>query len=274
MNTLKEQVNFERSKNVKALSYTLAICTLLLLFFLLTSLSQPVIPKPIIEEGIEVNLGNSDHGFGDEQPESIGEPAPSQATSTASTTPPESLDNNGDEVINTPPKTAEPITTPKPAIVTPKAVVSPKPPSPKATFPGATATNGNNGTRNNNSKSQGDDFGNEDKGKPNGNPNSSSYNGNSFSGNNGLSIRSGLNGRKIKFTKKFEDDLDENAIVFVDVTVDANGNVITATVNPKGTTTTNSKSRNVATKNVLSMKLTPGKDEDFGTIKVILKVGG
>jgi len=276
MNTTQNN-NFERNKNIQALSYTALICALLLLTFLLTSLALPVIPKPIVEEGIEVNLGFSDNGLGDVQPETIGDPAQSQSiAATTPSLPQESLDNNGDEPINTPIKTPTEIkhTTTKPINTTPKETT--KTPTPKATFSNLNdkKNSGNNGTKNNNSKSQGDDFGNGDKGKPTGNPNSSSYDGNSFSGNNGLAIKSGLKGRKIQFAKKLEDDFNEDAIVFVDVTVDANGNVLTATVNPRGTTTTNQATRNVATKNVKSMKLNVGKDEDAGTIMVILKVGG
>lgn len=269
-----QTLNFEKSKNAKAFAFASLIFALLLIFFLLTSLALPVIPKPIVEEGIEVNLGDSEHGSGDVQPEAVGEPAQNIASSTNAAAPQESLDNNGDEAINTPVKTPDEIkhTTPKPVVTTPKEIV--KTPTPKAAFPGVNKNGGNNGTKNNNSKSQGDDFGNGDKGKPNGNPNSNSYTGNSFSGNNGLSIKSGLNGRKIQFTKKLEDDFDENAIVYVDVTVDANGNVQTATVNPRGTTTTNPNTRNVAIKNVKAMKLNAGRDEDAGTIMVILKVGG
>ena len=37
----------------------------------------------------------------------------------------------------------------------------------------------------------------------------------------------------------FEDDFNENAKVAVDITVDAGGNVTSASVNPRGTTTTN-----------------------------------
>lgn len=269
-----QTINFEKSKNAKALAFASLIFALLLIFFLLTSLALPVIPKPIIEEGIEVNLGDSEHGLGDVQPESVGEPAQSVASSASAAAPQESLDNNGDEAINTPVKTPEEIkhTTPKPTITTPKEIV--KTPIPKAAFPGTNKNGGNNGTKNNNSKSQGDDFGSGDKGKLNGNPNSNSYTGNSFSDNNGLSIKSGLNGRRIIPKKWLEDEFNENAIVYVDVTVDANGNVLTATVNPRGTTTTNPTTRNVATKNVKAMKLNPGRDEDSGTIMVILKVGG
>ncbi len=60
--------SFESQKNMKAGGLTLSICVLLLLVLLYVSWTQPTQPVPVTEEGIEVNLGNSDKGLGDKQP--------------------------------------------------------------------------------------------------------------------------------------------------------------------------------------------------------------
>ena len=77
--------NFESKKNMQAGTYTAIICGALLLIFLFVRWSLPPIPEPPVEEGIEVNLGSSDQGFGDDQPFEPGSPAPAEQ---ASYTPP------------------------------------------------------------------------------------------------------------------------------------------------------------------------------------------
>src|ERR1700761_7489031 len=66
---------FESEKNMKAGGYTLGICALLLIVLIYASWTQPVEPPPVVEEGIEVNLGNSDKGLGDKQPYLPGQPS-------------------------------------------------------------------------------------------------------------------------------------------------------------------------------------------------------
>ncbi len=129
---------------------------------------------------------------------------------------------------------------PKP-ITQPIAKATPAPPKPKAVYGGGVAggTGGNNADSYNGVRNQGIAGGNGDQGSANGNPNSDSYKGNASSGNSGVRIRSGLGGRRFTRLPSFEDDFNENAKVAVDITVDKSGNVTTAVVNAKGTTTTN-----------------------------------
>src|ERR1700733_10443010 len=67
--------HFESKKNTKASAYTLLICTLLLLILIYVSWSRPAEPVPVVEDGIEVNLGNSDQGLGTDQPYLPGQPS-------------------------------------------------------------------------------------------------------------------------------------------------------------------------------------------------------
>ena len=67
--------NEESSKNIKAGTITGILCGLLLMLFFMVSWKSTIPENPIVEEGIEVNLGNSDDGMGDEQPLAPGDPA-------------------------------------------------------------------------------------------------------------------------------------------------------------------------------------------------------
>ena len=67
--------SFEKEKNLKAGMYTGLVCGALFIIFFFAKWTLPVIAQPIVEEGIEVNLGNSDEGLGDIAPQVPGEPA-------------------------------------------------------------------------------------------------------------------------------------------------------------------------------------------------------
>jgi hypothetical protein len=67
--------NEESSKNIKAGTMTGILCGLLLMLFFMVSWKSTIPETPIQEEGIEVNLGNSDEGMGDEQPLAPGDPS-------------------------------------------------------------------------------------------------------------------------------------------------------------------------------------------------------
>ena len=88
-----------------------------------------------------------------------------------------------------------------------------------------------------------------------------------------VDIRNGLDGRRIAKLPSFEDDFNENAKVAVDIIVNSSGQVIGATVNPKGTTTTNANIRNIAIKKAKMLRLNAGNDpEQKGTIVFSFKI--
>ncbi|MDB5230257.1 MAG: hypothetical protein JWN76_1062 [Chitinophagaceae bacterium] len=288
--------HFERSKNLKALTYTAVITVGILFFMVLVSWTLPVIAPPAMDEGVEINLGNSDQGLGDIAPQIPGEPSAAQETNnnpppTAAATPVEEVskevaDNTEPDApfINT--KKAEvkpkiehkPIAEVKPKNTKPVEVVnpSPAPPKPKAVYKGGTSNGpgGNGADSYNNTRNQGIAGGTGDQGKPNGNPNSDSYKGNGGTGKSGVSIRSGLQGRRLTHLPSFTDDFNENAKVAVDVKVDAGGNVTSALVNPRGTTTTNSEIRSIAVRKALQLKLNAAIEEQTGTIVFDFKLRG
>jgi hypothetical protein len=274
-------LGFEKEKNIKAGLITALICLLLFFIFFFLNWELPQIPTPSFGEGIEVNLGNSETGFGTEAPQVPGEAA--KETDNTKSTPPAQVEttkpiqtdaNETDEaaaVATKPVKKQNTITPPVQA-----------PPKPKAVFGGgsSTTTSGNNADSYNGKTDQGIAGGKGDQGKPNGNPNSDSYTGNGGNGTGGpagagggVSIRSGLDGRRIAKLPSFEDDFNENAKVAVDIVVNDNGQVIGATVNPRGTTTTNASIRNIAIKKAKMLRLNAGTDpEQKGTIVFSFKI--
>lgn len=285
---------FETEKNIKAAVYTTIVCVLLFLVFFFTKWTLPQIPPPPFEEGIEVNLGNSETGLGDIAPEIPGEPSPTVTENVSipapSSTQPQDQNITGDEnetdeapVINKVPpvKVKNDLVKNVPVVkstTTSQSTVAaiPAPPKPKAIYSGGTGTNGGNGGDSyNNVRNQGIAGGQGDQGSANGNPNSDSYTGNGGTGNSGVRIKSGLNGRRFTRLPSFTDDFNENAKVAVDIKVDKTGNVITANVNPRGTTTTNSGIRAIAIRKAMQLKLNPGdEDEQSGTILFEFKLRG
>lgn len=300
---------FEREKNLKAAVYTFAVCAVLFVIFFFMKWSLPQITQPVLETGIEVNLGNSDEGLGNIAPQLPGEPAAAKeeeySPPAQSAPQPAAQEENiaGDEneaddapVVNktpkpaakqpavaktTPRETAKPVATNTPAKtkVTSQPVTNPTPapPRPKAIYKGGNnnATGGNGADSYSGVRNQGIAGGRGDQGNPNGNPNSDSYKGNAAGGNSGVRIRSGLSGRRFTRLPSFEDDFNENAKVAVDIRVDKNGNVISAVVNPRGTTTTNGNVRAIATRKAMQLKLNAGdEDEQTGTILFDFKLKG
>lgn len=291
------QASFEKEKNLKASGYTAVICILLFLVFFFMQWTLPQIPAPNFGEGIEVNLGNSETGLGDVPPLAPGDPSAAedektappktaQPTDAAKVNPDAYDDGDAPAVTKANKPAVKPVTsTPaKPRKETPVvAERTPPAPKPKAIFKGGTSTtsSGNRADSYNGVKNQGVAGGKGDQGNPNGTPNSDSYKGNAASGNGGnggtggVSIRSGLDGRRIARLPSFEDDFNENAKVAVDITVDKAGNVTMATINPRGTTTTNQSIRAIALRKARSIKLSSGStDEQTGTLVFNFKLRG
>lgn len=266
------ELSFEKEKNIKALTITSVITIVLFLIFFYVQYEKPIPPEPITGEGIEVNLGNSETGYGDIPPQAPGASAEKAASQSAPiknqhTEPIQPIENSSEEDIA--------VNNKKAIAPTNKPIVTTKPiptPTPKAIFKTSNSKRpgGNNADSYNGVRNQGIAGGKGDQGNPNGNPNSDSYTGNASSGNGGMggvAIRNGLDGRRITRLPSFEDDFNENAKVAVDITVDQLGNVLSASINPKGTTTTNVTIRGIALRKAKTLKLSSGNtDEQTGTL--------
>lgn len=286
--------NFESQKNIKASGYTAMVCALLLIVFLFVKWTLPNIPPPPEEEGIEVNLGNSDQGFGDDQPFLPGKPSPAD---NQSYTPPVKINTPAEEAkdFETDDKDEEAPVVTKPPVVKPNATKVPEkeivktvsvkkpqvsndppapvPPKPKAVFKGVngTGTGGNEADSYKKGGNQGIAGGRGDQGAPGGNPDSDNYKGGG-TGNSGVAIRGGLAGRRIMRTPSFEDDFNENAKVAVDVRVDESGNVISAEYQPRGSTTSDPNLKAIAIRKAKQVKFNASENESSGTIQFNFKL--
>jgi hypothetical protein len=281
-------VNFESNKNLRAGTYTLIICVCLLVIFFFVKWTSPALPPPVVEEGIEVNLGSSDAGLGTDQPFEPGHPAPQEHQAY---TPPRAVvrdntplkevetdDNKNDEApaikkppVVTPDATKIPekevVKTKPPKAVQPVEPPAPAPQKPKAVFKGVngTSTGGNEADSYKKGGSEGVAGGKGDQGKPGGDPNSKNYDGGGR-GNSGVAISKGLQGRHFTSLPSFEDEFNENAKVAVNIRVDETGKVVAAVYEPRGSTTSDAGLKAIANRKAMQIKFNPGEEETSGTI--------
>jgi hypothetical protein len=282
-----KEYEFNARKNQKAGLYTLLICGVLLTMLLLISWNMPFNPPTPVEEGLEVNLGNSDQGLGSNQPFLPNDPSkqdqekytppktvsptkealkdvetddkdpdPAPAVKQPPVTKPEAKKiPEKDLTVKTPHKTVQPAVNPTPA-----------PPKPKAVFHGVNGdgTGGNDADHFKPGGNQGIAGGKGDQGKPGGDPNSTNYTGGGHG--NGIAIAHGLQGRHISSTPSFTDEFNEKATVLIDVVVDASGIVTSAEYHPKGSTTADSRYKAIAIQNAKQVKFNKGSDESSGTL--------
>lgn len=287
------QIAFEKEKNVKAGGYSILVLSIVIALLFIISWKTPWPPEPLLDEGIEVNLGNSETGFGDIPPMVPGDPAPEAGDPVASapkSSPPapepvsSEEDNDDPEAVDLPHKQA--VTSPKPKPVTNQTVTNnkpkplppaPTPPKAKAqmgTYAGGTGTGGNNQDAFNNVRNQGIAGGTGDQGKANGNINSDNYTGNGGTGNSGVAITKGLKGRRITTFPSFEDDFNENNKIAMTLKVDENGKVLSAEYSTAGSTSSSTKLKEIAKRKALQLKFNAGESESIGTVVFNFRLKG
>ena len=284
---------FESRKNRRAGLYTLFICGTLFLLLFLISWTLPFNPPAPVEEGLEVNLGNSDQGLGNDQPFLPNDPSKQDQEKY---TPPKTVaatkealkdvetddkDPDPAPAVKQPPVT-KPDATKIPdkdlAVKTPKKVVQPAvnptpvPPKPKAVFNGVKGdgSGGNDADHFKPGGNQGIAGGKGDQGAPGGDPNSTNYTGGGHG--NGIAIARGLQGRRISSTPSFTDEFNENAKIAVDIHVDAAGNVISAEYQAHGSTTSDANLKAIAIRKAHQVKFNSGADESSGTLIFVFKL--
>ncbi len=226
---------------------TLLFFALILLVCLAFGYDPP--DPPIPEEGVEVNLGNSDMGYGnDPQPsptEESAAPRPSSAT---------------EQVITQHHESTTPMySSPKPSTAktdnkTPTTTQPDPPKEPEvnkqALFPGSRKTTGPKGG------SEGNTHGTGNMGKAGGDPNSSRYDGAPGQGGTGFS----LSGRSARALPSPATTSNKQGKIVVKIWVDRNG-VVTKTDAPaKGSTLTDAALVSLARQS--AMKATFSKNSD------------
>ena len=278
---------FEGRKNREAVLYTLLICGSLVILLFLVSWNLPFNPPAPVEEGLEVNLGNSDQGLGNNQPFLPNESSkqeqekytpPKTATITKEALKDVETDDNNPEpapavkkpVVTKPEATKIPDKdlTPKTTHKTTQPVTNPTPvpPKPKAVFSGVKGDGkgGNDADQYKPGGNQGIAGEKGDQGAPGGDPNATNYKGGGHG--SGIAISRGLQGRSISSTPSFKDEFNENAKVAVDIRVDGDGNVISAEYQAHGSTTSDASLKAIALKKAREVKFNSGSDESMGTI--------
>jgi hypothetical protein len=237
---------FDKQRHRKAFIYTAAICSLLLLAFIFISWKVKPPAPPVIADRIEINLGDNNEGFGEEEPEAIGAPAPMEEKTAPTLAAPEEEAAESPQENITPDDNAEetaapvvkPFTkvTPKPNPVvmpsvkpvvksTPKANPTPTVKTapaqkPKFTMPGGTGPGGNGGLQDKGFQQGNKPGGGGNKGVPGGNPDT-------YGTKPGGSISPATvtkGNRKIISVRpyKFPGDL-ERATIFADIKVSPDG---------------------------------------------------
>lgn len=276
---------FERQKNVKASAITFGVAGSLLLLFILVKWPLPSVSQPPAQEFIEVNLGSGDLGSGTDQPLLPGEPAPAEQQAYNPPTPVQSNvsdardvetddreDNDAPEIkrpavskpnatkINNDNKVVK--TTPNP-----QPVVTQAPPKPKAVLGRTVGGNGNGGNGADTYKpgtGEGIAGGSGDQGRPGGSPNGGSY--------SGTPRNFGVKVLNIP-AQSFEDDFNENAKIAMDIVTDANGKVVSATYQPRGSTTSNPQMVSIARRRAYELKnIGAGDGPQKGTVIFNFKV--
>lgn len=225
-------MTFEQIKNSKAFAWTVCIHIVLLVLFLTLKYT---LPAQAAEQDMvmEVNLGTSNDGSGNDQPEIPEDPAPPEAASNNAANTAAHEDNSKEVMTSS--KDDAPTVVSKPKNST-KKPVAPKPETNKKatsntnttstaknntqqkakyTYAGATGKGGNSAANNRPGSSEGNGTGNGDKGTPGG----------SVGGKNYIGVSHTLKDRTIKYVNK-ESDGNEKGSVTVRVTVNRDGNVV------------------------------------------------
>jgi outer membrane biosynthesis protein TonB len=241
--------DFERQKNLQASLYTAGIAGAMLLLVFLVKFYEPIVHPPPQEEIIDINLGSSDVGSGNDQPQLPGAPAPEQQVAyTPVRETPQSSSEAVKDVEENNERDAPPVY--KPAVTkadakkineetkvekvtqtTANVTPTPAPPRPRAVMGQVRGGNGNGGNGADTYKpgtGEGQGGGPGDQGSIGGNPNGKNY------------TPRRLAVRTVSIpTRSFEDDFKESGKIVLEISVDENGRLISANFQPRGSSISN-----------------------------------
>lgn len=243
---------FEDKNRLYGIIGTVSFHVILLLVFIFFGFTTPL-PLPE-EQGVEVNLGNSEQGMGDIQPEQLSEniaaPSPNQTSDNQENVATQSTEealkinkkNKGKTTTETKPTEEKQLNK-----INPLALFQSK-------------NKGKNGGSEGNTGKPGD------QGNPLGNPNASNHVGNPGSGG-GPSFS--LKGRSSKSLPKPEYTSNEQGTVVVKIWVNTNGEVTRVEAGQRGTTTSDRGLWKLAENAAMRSKFSPdanAPEDQTGTI--------
>lgn len=244
----------------KVISASVTAIVMLLVAVVLLAFGYDPPDPPIPEEGVEVNVGDSDFGSGT---------APQPSSAASSYTPP-----SADRQVatqQTEPSEAMPTTTNQGNVTNPQAEEKPEVQNRepeinnRAIFPGKRNRTNEGGTG-----SEGNTTGEGNQGNPNGNPNATNYQGNGGSGNT-----FSLKGRKAASLPKPDYNNNRQGQIVVKIWVDQQGRVIRCDAPDKGSTITDASMVERAKQAALKARFNASQDapeEQVGTITYIFKI--
>lgn len=288
--------SFEAKKNAQASMFTLGVAGLVLLIFILIKMDFPTFELPVADTAVEVNLnipeeiaptvGGGGGGGG-------GNPVQATGPAGIAYSPPQpgekddvkDIEDNNDKESpailkpNNPKPTATKINSNHSVVKTePKPVVeTPAPPRPKAILGktvGGNSTGG--GVTDNYDRSGG-------RGNGNGVGNGDGINGgngNGAGGGNGTGNGQGTGPKNFGTrvlniaNQSFEDEFNENAKVAMEIVADERGKVLSATFQPRGSTTSNRKLIDIAERRAFELKLGTSGGGQKGTVIFNFKLRG
>jgi colicin import membrane protein len=239
----------------------------------------PVVPE---EMGMEVNFGNSQTGWGEEEPSSGGSPEPENsavaAAVPASSKPEKSVAKTQEEILTQQAEETARVEAQQKRIAEAKKVEEQKKieaekqrveAEKKKKSDDISKMVGNafgNGT----SESQGINKGPGNQGDPNGTPGSPNYGPGGGSGNIGFS----LNGRKMVQRPVIIEKSQDQGKVVVKIIVDRNGKVTKATAGERGTTATSAYLFRISEEAALKTKFdaNPATEEQVGSMTFTYKL--
>ncbi len=223
---------------------TVSFHVLLLLFFIFVGFKTPL-PLPE-EQGVEVNLGNSEDGMGDVQPDQLSENTAAKPTEQSSSNQEQISTQNTEEAIHLNEKKKDKVT---PVDNQKENVKENVKINPISLFPGKKdgKTGGNEGTTGKPG----------DQGNPFGNPNATNHLGNP---GNGGGPSFSLKGRSSKSLPKPEYNSKEQGTVVVKIWVNNNGEVTRVEAGQRGTTTSDRALWKMAENAALRARFSPDDD--------------
>ena len=230
---------------------------------------------------MEVNLGTSDNGSGNDQPMNVEDPAPSRASAVykasnaerSSTKEIQTADDNDAPAINSrPSRRSSAVATQndrnrRPDNTQARAANATAPQRPRYVYQGGTGRGGNSATANNPGGNEGNTTGPGDRGVPGGTPGAANYTGTPGSGNG---ISHTLNRRSIVAFPPPEADFREGGKVVIRITVNRNGTI----VNRQVVSASNAELRGIALRKLDKVKFNKSNEapeEQFGNIIFVFK---
>lgn len=288
--------SFETRKNTRASMFTLGVAGLVLLIFFWVKMDFPSFEVPVVDNAVEVNLnipdevapvkGGGGGGGGGNNVQATGEkgtayspPQPGEKEDV------KDIDDNNDKETppilkpDNPKPTATKINSNKSIVKTkPQPVVeTPTPPRPKAVLGKTVGGSGKGGgVADNYDRSGG-------KGNGSGVGNGDGLYGGSGNGagggngpGNGLGTGPKNFGTKVLqiSNQSFEDEFNENAKVAMDIVADDRGRVLSATFQPRGSTTSDRKLIDIAERRAFELKLGSIGGGQKGTVIFNFKLRG